>query len=210
MLLKILKYSQEKILCQGLFLSCNFIEKETLAQGFCCEFCKIFKISFLKEHLWMTASILQHLLSLYFAITYSWLATFKSGKKIIHIFQGFYRFRFLLHRSFFSFFLYAKRMLYSMQPTASLVRRHLNTMLLPNFEHFGHFPRNTQALTDPLIICVYLRTTNRNFHDQKNFRQKYFSEPFFGISCFSFKWNCFVVIHIKLKAINYFRITAPC
>ena len=116
MLLKILKYSQEKILCQGLLLSCNFIEKETLAQGFCCEFCKIFKNSFLKEHLWMTASILQQLLSLYFAITYSWQLSSRE-KKIIHIFQGFYRFRFLLHSFFFLFFfLCAKRVLYSMQP----------------------------------------------------------------------------------------------
>ena len=35
-----------KHLCQSLFLSCNFIKKETLAQGFSCEFCKIFKNTF--------------------------------------------------------------------------------------------------------------------------------------------------------------------
>ena len=64
-------------------------------------------------------------------------------KKIIHISQGFYRFRFLLHRYYFSISLtnciylvgYAKRMLYFEQPTVLLARNHLNTMLLTNFEH---------------------------------------------------------------------------
>ena len=32
--------------------ACNFIEKETLAQLFACEFCDISKNTFLKEHLW--------------------------------------------------------------------------------------------------------------------------------------------------------------
>ena len=60
----------------------------------------------------------------------------------------------------------AKRMLYSKQPTVLLARRHLNTMILTNFEnfkfHFEHFPRDTHdllVLTDPIIICIYLRTT---------------------------------------------------
>ena len=117
----------------------------------------------------MTASILQQLLSLYFAITYSWQLSSRKKKSSIY-FKDFTDLDFFYTDIFFDFFLYAKRVLYSMQPTTSLARRHLNTMLLTNFEHFGHFPRNTQALTDPLIICVYLRTTNRNFHDQKNFR----------------------------------------
>ena len=38
-----------KHLCQSLFLSCNFVNKETLAQRFFCEFCKIFKNSFLQN-----------------------------------------------------------------------------------------------------------------------------------------------------------------
>ena len=61
-----------KHLCQSLFLSCNFINKETLAQRFFCEFCKIFKNSFFTEHLQMNTSIFQPLLALYFAIIYSW------------------------------------------------------------------------------------------------------------------------------------------
>ena len=61
-----------KHLCQSLFVSCNFIKKDTLAQAFFCEFCKIFKRSIFTEHIWMTASILRQLLALYFAIKYSW------------------------------------------------------------------------------------------------------------------------------------------
>ena len=59
-----------KHLCQSLFFNkvagsdlwetlaqaCNFIKKETLAQVFSCEFCKISKNTFLAEHLWATAS----------------------------------------------------------------------------------------------------------------------------------------------------------
>ena len=71
----------------------------------------------------MTASILEQLLALYFAITYSW--------------QRFYRFRFLLHGFFFFIFSYAKCMLYSKQPTIFLARRHLNTMFLTNFENLN-------------------------------------------------------------------------
>ena len=75
-----------KHLSQSLFLSCNFIKKETLAQGFSCEFCKIFKNTFFTEHLWMTASILQQLLALYFAIIYTWQLSSSEntlvGKKI--------------------------------------------------------------------------------------------------------------------------------
>ena len=48
-----------KDLYESLFLRYNFIKKETPAQGFSCEFCKIFKNTFFAKHLWMTASILQ-------------------------------------------------------------------------------------------------------------------------------------------------------
>ena len=34
----------------------SLIKKETLAEVFCCEFCKISKNIFFKEHLWRTAS----------------------------------------------------------------------------------------------------------------------------------------------------------
>ena len=38
--------------------ACSFIKKETLAQVFSCEFCKISKNTFFTEHLWATASYL--------------------------------------------------------------------------------------------------------------------------------------------------------
>ena len=36
--------------------ACNFIKKETLTQVFSCQFCEIFKNTFLTEHLRVTAS----------------------------------------------------------------------------------------------------------------------------------------------------------
>ena len=37
---------------------CNFIKKDTPAEVFFCEFCKISKNTFFTEHLWTTASVL--------------------------------------------------------------------------------------------------------------------------------------------------------
>ena len=37
-------------------MALNFIKKETLALVFSCEFCGIFKNTFSKENLWVTAS----------------------------------------------------------------------------------------------------------------------------------------------------------
>ena len=71
---------------------------------------------------------------------------------------------------------YAKRMLYSEQPTFLLARGHLNTMILTNFENLNSISNIFQethdflVLTDPVIICIYLRTTNRHFRDQGNVR----------------------------------------
>ena len=45
--------------------ACNFINKETLAQVFSCEFCEIFKNTFFTEHLRTTASILWTLVDLF-------------------------------------------------------------------------------------------------------------------------------------------------
>ena len=49
-----------KHLCQSLnfnFKACNFIKKDTLAQVFSCEFCKISKNKFFTEHPQVTASV---------------------------------------------------------------------------------------------------------------------------------------------------------
>ena len=112
----------------------SLLKIETLAQGFSCEFCKIFRNPFLQS----TSSILQQLLASYFAIIYSWQSSTckKSlvGKSSTYL-KEFYRFH--LRRYFFQFLweiyvylpVYTKSMLYSGQPTVILARRHLNTVL---------------------------------------------------------------------------------
>ena len=136
----------------------------------------------------MTASILQQLPVLYFAIIYSWqlsssektLVEEKNYSYISRILQ----IQVLLHRYFFHFpcqmpvYLdgYPKRMLYSEQPSDLLARRHLHTMLLTNFKNLNSISKIFQethdflVLTDPVIICIYLRTTYRRFRDEGNVR----------------------------------------
>ena len=151
-----------------------------------------FQEYFFTQHLWITAFILQQVLTLYFAIIYRWqLSSSKRhqfGKNFIHISQGFSRFH--LHRIYlFIFFCsqffgqmpvqlvgYAKRILCSEQRTLLLARKHLTIMLLKNFENLSSISnifqetRDFLDLTDPLIICFQLRTTSRNFRDQENVR----------------------------------------
>ena len=68
----------------------------------------------------------------------------------------------------------AKYMLYSEHPTVLL--KHLNTMLLTNFENLHSISNifqethNFLVLTSPVIICIYLRTSDRHFLDQGNVR----------------------------------------
>ena len=94
--------------------------------------------------------------------------------------HGFYRFRFLF------FFIFLKisltntclpcrlRKAYSEQPTVLLARGHLNTMLLTNFENLNSIlnilqePHVFSVLTNPVIICIYLGTTDKHFRDQGN------------------------------------------
>ena len=58
--LKILQNSQENTCARVCFLTkleaeaCDFIEKETPALAFSCEFCKIFKHIIFTKHLWTT------------------------------------------------------------------------------------------------------------------------------------------------------------
>ena len=134
----------------------------------------------------MTASILQQLLGLYFAIIYSWQLSSSEkslvGKKFIHTLQEFYRFRFLLHRYFLSFSLINACLLCRLRKAyvlpwafaVLLARRHLHRMLLTNFENLNSISNIFQethdflVLTNPLIIFVYLRTTDKHFCDQGN------------------------------------------
>ena len=60
-----------------------------------------------------------------------------------------------------------KRMLYSEQPTVLLARRDLNPMILTNFENLNSI---SNILPDPVIIRIYLRTTDRHFRDQGKVR----------------------------------------
>ena len=129
----------------------------------------------------MTASILQQLLALYFAILYSWLLSsrekslFRKKHSSIY-FKDFTDLDFFYTDIFFFIFFYAKRMLYSEQPIVLLARRHLNTMLLTNFENLNSISNLFQethdffVLTDPLIICIYLGTTDRHFRGLRNVR----------------------------------------
>ena len=110
----------KKYLCQSLFLSCNFIKKETLAHGFSCEFCKIFKNTFFTEHLWITASILQQLLALYYAIMYSWQFSSNEESLVGRISSSIYLNDFTDLDFFFSFFFFS---LFFIFPDKCLLRK---------------------------------------------------------------------------------------
>ena len=120
-----------KHLCQSLFLRCNFSKRETLAQWFSCEFHKILKNTFFTEHLWMSASVLQQLQALHFAIICSWQLSSSVesliGKKIhpnIFIFYtDIFVFYFLWQKPVYLDG-YTKCMLYSEQPIFLLARTH--------------------------------------------------------------------------------------
>ena len=67
-------------------------------------------------------------------------------------------------------------MVYSEQPIVLLARRHLNIMLLNNFENLVSISNILQethdflVFTDPAVTCIYLRTSDRHFRDQGNMR----------------------------------------
>ena len=133
----------------------------------------------------MTASILQQLLALYFPIIYSWQfsSSEKSlvGKKIslslslsIYIYIYIYQ-KDLTDLNFFYidiFFIFFGKCVINkacavLWATVLLVRRHLNTKLLTNFGNLisllniFQVTHDLLALTDPVIICIYLRITDR-------------------------------------------------
>ena len=125
----------EKHLCQSLFLCCNFIKNEALAQEFSCEFCKIFKIIFFTEHLWMTASIYKscwlYTLQLFIAGNFQVVKSHLVGKNSSFMYlkdftdlDFFFSIFFLLVHFVWRIPVYlasyAKRMLYPEQPTVLL------------------------------------------------------------------------------------------
>ena len=144
-----------------LFFIRNFIKKETLAQGFPCEFWKIFQNTFFTEHLCLAASILQQLLGLYFTMIYSWQLSSSekslSRKKLIHISHGFYRF--LLRGYFFNFFLANVCLPCRLRKVSGsnhfvgseTLKRNTFDLVDENFSkfqlHLEYFPRNTWFLS---------------------------------------------------------------
>ena len=148
----------------------------------------------------MTASILQQLLALYFTVICSQQLS-SSDKSLVGEKNSFIYLKDFTDLDFFFFFIffffscfcfcffvffhflsqmpvyflcYAKRMLYSQQLTISLTWRHLNPMILINFETLNSISNIFQethhllVLTDPAIIYIYLRTTGKHFRDQAN------------------------------------------
>ena len=121
----------------------------------------------------MTASILQQLLALYFAIMSSWQLSSSEksliGKKVFHISQGFSRFRFLFSFFlslffFFSFSLTNACLPYQLRQTYDLTRNDFNQFWKLKF-HFEHFPRNTRFLS--------FDGPSNYLHLFKNHRQKF-------------------------------------
>ena len=95
------------------------------------------------------------------------------GKNFIHVSQGFYRFRFLLIIFLFYFFFFDKYV-FTLSVTQTVFVGSETTK--PNdFDQFWkfkfHFEHNFLLSRDPVIIRVYLRTTDIHFHDQGNVRE---------------------------------------
>ena len=125
---------------------------------------------------------LQKLLALYFAIIYSWQLSsseksFSREKQFIYVSQGFYRFRFLFFH-FFSFCSFCLtntclpcQLRKAYVPWAAnrfVVWRHLNTMILTNFENLSSISnifQETQFLS-------FVRPSNY-LHLFKNHRQTF-------------------------------------
>ena len=117
------------------------------------------------EHFWMTASNLQQLLALYFTNIYGWQLSSSEksmvGKKLIHVSQGFHRFRFpfFIFSLFFSIFF--NKCLFTLSVTRSVCCTlrsiyffGLETPKHNDFDqfwklkfHLEHFQRNTRILS---------------------------------------------------------------
>ena len=87
-LLKNFSKFTEKHLCQSLFFNKdagaadNFIKKETLAQVFSCEFCKIFKNTFFIEHLrWLLLDA--HLMTIQIRSCIFWVSIIFAGRAVV-------------------------------------------------------------------------------------------------------------------------------
>ena len=146
------------------FSSCNSIKKETLAQGFSCEFSKVWKNTFFIVPLWITASIIQQLMASYFAIIYSWQLS--SSKKLLVKYSWEkihpYISRVFTDLDFFLFFIFFDKGLIYLASSLWVVGylwvancfvgsetpKHNNFDQFWKFKfRFKHFPRNTRFLS---------------------------------------------------------------
>ena len=178
---KISQYSQENT-----YVRVSFFKTATLFKKRLCH--RGFPVNF-AWYLWMTASNLQQLLALYFAIIdscqHSGSEKSLVGEKLIHTFQGFYRFRFPLHIFFFIFldkYLFTSPVTQSVCCTLAANRfvgsetaKHNAFDQFWKFK-FRYFPKNTWFLSFERPINYlhlyrnhrHLRTTD--FRDQVNVR----------------------------------------
>ena len=61
-------YTRVSFLIKLQLLACNLSKTGTLAQVFSCEFCEIIKNTFLKKHLWTTASDFSMMVVIFFTL----------------------------------------------------------------------------------------------------------------------------------------------
>ena len=153
----------------------------------------------------MNASILQQLLALYFAIIYSWQLSCSEkslvGKKNSSIYLKDFTdvdfFFFIFLHLFFHFLWqmpvylvsYAKRMLYSEEPTVLLARRHLNTMIFTNFENLNSISNIFQETHDFLVLSSH--KISGKYNVQKVFYKNAVLKNFVIFIGKHLRWNLF-------------------
>ena len=179
MLSKISQYSQGNTCARVSFQAAILLKKRFWHKGFPVNFAGFIE-TFFTEEFWMTAS--------YFTTVgnFQVVRSHQSGKKSsIHL------------KGFCYLVSYAKRMLYSAQPTISFAQRHLNIMIVTNFKNLNSIWNIFQEIHHFLVLTEgtsvippqsYLIWFGPNI--------KYLSERFFaeiccqeGISCLNlYEW----------------------
>ena len=84
---------------------------------------------------------------------------------------------------------YAKRMLYSEEPTVLLARRHLNTMIFTNFENLNSISNIFQETHDFLVLSSH--KISGNYNVQKVFYKNAVLKNFVIFIGKHLRWNLF-------------------
>ena len=84
---------------------------------------------------------------------------------------------------------YAKRMLYSEEPTVLLARRHLNTMIFSNFENLNSISNIFQETHDFLVLSSH--KISGNYNVQKVFYKNAVLKNFVIFIGKHLRWNLF-------------------